>query len=231
MTLVNTTGSYSHNFASTPVWSDDDWLKKFSGKTAEEAEGEAAAVETTKTAAQEVTKLFLKHPSLFELREEGSAYSPKEGINHQHGKMKSAHSADCSLSLYLRVCTCWHQKSCVAASVKVLTYGSLTITVFGVFLQGEPPAKKGRVNPQVYMDIKIGNKPAGRMRFLLRADIVPMTAGCGPCACLARLKKKKNSHICSRSRYVPVCSENVNIRGSLSLPNSVLRAGALPLSF
>lgn len=44
-------------------------------------------------------------------------------------------------------------------------------------VQGEPPAKKGRVNPQVYMDIKIGNKPAGRLRFLLRADIVPMTAG------------------------------------------------------
>jgi len=33
------------------------------------------------------------------------------------------------------------------------------------------------VNPQVYMDIKIGNKPAGRLRFVLRADIVPMTAG------------------------------------------------------
>lgn len=45
------------------------------------------------------------------------------------------------------------------------------------YLQGEPPAKKGRVNPQVYMDIKIGNKPAGRLRFLLRADIVPMTVG------------------------------------------------------
>lgn len=44
-------------------------------------------------------------------------------------------------------------------------------------LQAEPPAKKGRVNPQVYMDIKIGNKAAGRLRFLLRADIVPMTAG------------------------------------------------------
>uniref|UniRef100_A0A674A5R4 Peptidyl-prolyl cis-trans isomerase n=1 Tax=Salmo trutta TaxID=8032 RepID=A0A674A5R4_SALTR len=41
----------------------------------------------------------------------------------------------------------------------------------------EPPAKKGRTNPQVYMDIKIGNKPAGRLRFLLRADIVPMTTG------------------------------------------------------
>lgn len=47
----------------------------------------------------------------------------------------------------------------------------------GFTAQGEPPAKKGRVNPQVYMDIKIGNKAAGRLRFLLRADIVPMTAG------------------------------------------------------
>lgn len=46
-----------------------------------------------------------------------------------------------------------------------------------LFFQGEPPAKKGRANPQVYMDIKIGNKPAGRLRMLLRADVVPMTAG------------------------------------------------------
>uniref|UniRef100_A0A8D3D164 Peptidyl-prolyl cis-trans isomerase n=1 Tax=Scophthalmus maximus TaxID=52904 RepID=A0A8D3D164_SCOMX len=83
------------------VWSDDDWLKKFSGKTAEEADGEAAGGETTNTATQE----------------------------------------------------------------------------------DEPPAKKGRVNPQVYMDIKIGNKPAGRLRFLLRADIVPMTAENFRCLC------------------------------------------------
>uniref|UniRef100_A0A7N8Y5A9 Peptidyl-prolyl cis-trans isomerase E n=1 Tax=Mastacembelus armatus TaxID=205130 RepID=A0A7N8Y5A9_9TELE len=47
----------------------------------------------------------------------------------------------------------------------------------------QPPAKKGRVNPQVYMDIKIGNKPAGRLRFLLRADIVPMTAENFRCLC------------------------------------------------
>uniref|UniRef100_A0A3Q0TCV2 Peptidyl-prolyl cis-trans isomerase n=1 Tax=Amphilophus citrinellus TaxID=61819 RepID=A0A3Q0TCV2_AMPCI len=39
------------------------------------------------------------------------------------------------------------------------------------------------VNPQVYMDIKIGNKPAGRLRFLLRADIVPMTAENFRCLC------------------------------------------------
>ncbi|XP_077608077.1 peptidyl-prolyl cis-trans isomerase E-like isoform X2 [Crocuta crocuta] len=27
------------------------------------------------------------------------------------------------------------------------------------------------------MDIKIGNKPAGRLQMLLRSDVVPMTAG------------------------------------------------------
>uniref|UniRef100_A0A8C7HCA7 Peptidyl-prolyl cis-trans isomerase n=1 Tax=Oncorhynchus kisutch TaxID=8019 RepID=A0A8C7HCA7_ONCKI len=47
----------------------------------------------------------------------------------------------------------------------------------------DPPAKKGRTNPQVYMDIKIGNKPAGRLRFLLRADIAPMTAENFLCLC------------------------------------------------
>uniref|UniRef100_A0A7N6BZ97 Peptidyl-prolyl cis-trans isomerase n=1 Tax=Anabas testudineus TaxID=64144 RepID=A0A7N6BZ97_ANATE len=86
--------------SSRPVWSDDDWLKKFSGKPSE-AEAEAAGGETTNTATQE----------------------------------------------------------------------------------DQPPAKKGRVNPQVYMDIKIGNKPAGRLRFLLRADIVPMTAENFRCLC------------------------------------------------
>ncbi|XP_040475244.1 peptidyl-prolyl cis-trans isomerase E-like [Ursus maritimus] len=46
--------------------------------------------------------------------------------------------------------------------------------------EGEPAAKKARSNPQVYMDIKIGNKPAGRIQMLLRPDVVPMTAvfGC-----------------------------------------------------
>lgn len=43
--------------------------------------------------------------------------------------------------------------------------------------QGEPVAKKARSNPQVYMDIKIGNKPAGRIQMLLHADVVAMTAG------------------------------------------------------
>ena len=32
-------------------------------------------------------------------------------------------------------------------------------------------------NPQVYMDITIGNKSAGRIVMLLRADAVPRTAG------------------------------------------------------
>ncbi|NXX97573.1 PPIE isomerase, partial [Centropus bengalensis] len=80
--------------SSRPVWSDDDWLKKFSGKTLEENTEETGAGDP-KTEAQE----------------------------------------------------------------------------------GEPPAKKTRVNPRVYMDIKIANKPAGRLQILLRSDVVPMTAG------------------------------------------------------
>ncbi|KAM4047560.1 peptidyl-prolyl cis-trans isomerase E isoform 2-T2 [Anomaloglossus baeobatrachus] len=86
--------------SSKAVWSDDDWLKRFSGKTLEEAE-QAEGTDAPKTAAQE----------------------------------------------------------------------------------GEPPPKKIRANPQVYMDIKIGNKPAGRIRFLLRADVVPMTVENFRCLC------------------------------------------------
>uniref|UniRef100_A0A8D0CG86 Peptidyl-prolyl cis-trans isomerase n=1 Tax=Scleropages formosus TaxID=113540 RepID=A0A8D0CG86_SCLFO len=76
--------------SSRPVWSDDDWLKKFSGKTKEEEEGTESA---------------------------------GEGVKETQ--------------------------------------------------EGEPPAKKGRANPQVYMDIKIGNKPAGRLRFLLSVSLLP----------------------------------------------------------
>ncbi|NXN13620.1 PPIE isomerase, partial [Indicator maculatus] len=86
--------------SSRPVWSDDEWLKKFSGKTLEENAEEAGA-EAPKTEAQE----------------------------------------------------------------------------------GEPPAKKTRVNPQVFMDIKIGNKPAGRLQILLRSDVVPMTVENFRCLC------------------------------------------------
>ncbi|NXK93925.1 PPIE isomerase, partial [Formicarius rufipectus] len=86
--------------SSRPVWSDDEWLKKFSGKTLEEN------------------------------KEEGGTEAPKPEVQ-----------------------------------------------------EDEPPAKKSRVNPQVYMDIKIGNKPAGRLRILLRSDVVPMTAENFRCLC------------------------------------------------
>ncbi|CAG0916092.1 unnamed protein product [Notodromas monacha] len=40
----------------------------------------------------------------------------------------------------------------------------------------EPKAKKMKPNPQVYFDLKIDGKPAGRITILLRDDIVPRTA-------------------------------------------------------
>nr|KAF6444832.1 peptidylprolyl isomerase E [Molossus molossus] len=86
--------------SSRPVWSDDDWLKKFSGKTLEEN------------------------------KEEEGSEPPKAEMQ-----------------------------------------------------EGEPTAKKARSNPQVYMDIKIGNKPAGRIQMLLRSDVVPMTAENFRCLC------------------------------------------------
>uniref|UniRef100_A0ABK0LKY4 Peptidyl-prolyl cis-trans isomerase E n=1 Tax=Rattus norvegicus TaxID=10116 RepID=A0ABK0LKY4_RAT len=86
--------------SSRPVWSDDDWLKKFSGKTLEEN------------------------------KEEEGPEPPKAEAP-----------------------------------------------------EGEPAAKKARSNPQVYMDIKIGNKPAGRIQMLLRSDVVPMTAENFRCLC------------------------------------------------
>uniref|UniRef100_A0A8C4WY11 Peptidyl-prolyl cis-trans isomerase n=1 Tax=Eptatretus burgeri TaxID=7764 RepID=A0A8C4WY11_EPTBU len=49
--------------------------------------------------------------------------------------------------------------------------------------EGQPPAKRSRGNPQVYMDVKVGNKLAGRLRILLRADVVPMTAENFRCLC------------------------------------------------
>nr|XP_035958700.1 uncharacterized protein LOC118542534 isoform X2 [Halichoerus grypus] len=57
---------------------------------------------------------------------------------------------------------------------------------------GEPTAKNVRSNPMtMYMDIKIGNKPAGRIRMLLHSDVVPMTAG--PNVCSRLPSKKRNS--------------------------------------
>ncbi|XP_004402757.1 PREDICTED: peptidyl-prolyl cis-trans isomerase E-like [Odobenus rosmarus divergens] len=72
----------------TGSWADDDWLKKFSGKTLEEN------------------------------KEEGGSEPPRAETR-----------------------------------------------------EGEPTAKKARSNPQVYMDIKIGNKPAGRIQMLLRSNV------------------------------------------------------------
>lgn len=62
------------------VWSDDDWLKKFSGKTSEEADAEAAGGETTKTASAEVRgKSFLcLMDSLTELNQHQSVVTVPE---------------------------------------------------------------------------------------------------------------------------------------------------------
>jgi hypothetical protein len=40
-----------------------------------------------------------------------------------------------------------------------------------------------RSNPQVYFDISIGGKPAGRIVMELRADVVPKTAENFRCLC------------------------------------------------
>eukprot|EP00069_Balaena_mysticetus_P017123 bmy_02096T0 len=47
----------------------------------------------------------------------------------------------------------------------------------------EPAVKKAQLNPQVYMDIKVRNKPVGRIQMLLRSDVVPMTAENFRCLC------------------------------------------------
>uniref|UniRef100_A0A663N955 Peptidyl-prolyl cis-trans isomerase n=1 Tax=Athene cunicularia TaxID=194338 RepID=A0A663N955_ATHCN len=61
--------------------------------------------------------------------------------------------------------------------------GAILLPVPCCALTCAPPAKKSRVNPQVYMDIKIGNKPAGRLQILLRSDVVPMTVENFRCLC------------------------------------------------
>jgi len=118
------------------VWSDDEWLKKFSGKTLEENTEEAGA-ETPKPKVQEVGKTTraVCIPAIPKAENVGPAVS-------------GGRAEECHLNV-----------------------------LFSSPAQGEPPAKKSRVNPQVYMDIKIGNKPAGRLQILLRADVVPMTVG------------------------------------------------------
>lgn len=47
----------------------------------------------------------------------------------------------------------------------------------------EPPKKKPKSNPQVYFDIRIGNKNTGRIVIELRADVVPKTAENFRCLC------------------------------------------------
>ena len=66
---------------------------------------------------------------------------------------------------------------CVQSTRSLLGEPECSPTSRSLPRQGEPAAKKARSNPQVYMDIKIGNKPAGRIQMLLRSDVVPMTAG------------------------------------------------------
>ena len=48
---------------------------------------------------------------------------------------------------------------------------------------GEPAVKKAWSNPQVYMDIKTENKPAGCIQMLLDSGVVPMTAENIRCLC------------------------------------------------
>ncbi|GAB6033025.1 hypothetical protein CHUAL_012216 [Chamberlinius hualienensis] len=47
----------------------------------------------------------------------------------------------------------------------------------------EAKTAKGKANPQVYFDIKIGNREGGRIVMMLRADIVPKTAENFRCLC------------------------------------------------
>ncbi|KAK3592067.1 hypothetical protein CHS0354_019323 [Potamilus streckersoni] len=47
----------------------------------------------------------------------------------------------------------------------------------------EPVTKKARGNPQVYLDIRIGNKDVGRITCELQADVVPKTAENFRCLC------------------------------------------------
>ena len=49
--------------------------------------------------------------------------------------------------------------------------------------EGEPPSKKMKQNPRVFMKIKIGSEMAGRIVMELRADVVPMTVENFRCLC------------------------------------------------
>ncbi|XP_066274539.1 peptidyl-prolyl cis-trans isomerase E-like [Branchiostoma lanceolatum] len=92
------------------VWSEDNWLKKFAGKTLDEGETEGA----------------------------GTSSSSEPG-----------------------------EKRPAEESAQV----------------AEPATKKAKSNPQVFMDVKIGSRQAGRIVILLRADVVPKTAENFRCLC------------------------------------------------
>ncbi|XP_023209840.1 peptidyl-prolyl cis-trans isomerase E-like [Centruroides sculpturatus] len=50
-------------------------------------------------------------------------------------------------------------------------------------LEDEPEKKKMKANPMVYFDIKIDGRDVGRIRILLRKDVVPLTAENFRCLC------------------------------------------------
>ncbi len=53
-----------------------------------------------------------------------------------------------------------------------------------VFLQELESKAEGKIrNPQVYLDIKIGNREVGRITIMLRSDVVPKTAENFRCLC------------------------------------------------
>ncbi|XP_047725326.1 peptidyl-prolyl cis-trans isomerase E-like [Prionailurus viverrinus] len=76
---------------------------------------------------------------------------------------------------------------------------ALSLYDLGLGELGDPAAKKASSNPQVYMDIKIGNKPAGCIQMLLRSDIVPITAGL-----LSMVSSGPNTN---SSRFVLTCDK------------------------
>lgn len=182
------------NFA-VAVWSDDDWLKKFSGKTLEE-NTEEGGTEAPKAEVQEVGKAtrvicILAVPKAERVRGQPSLEAEQRNV------------------------------------------------IFSFPAQGEPPAKKSRVNPQVYMDIKIGNKPAGRLQILLRSDVVPMTVGeervslprvvASSCdATLTSLPLAPKQRISAASAPTRKASASKGVASTASSPSSCARPATSP---